>query len=185
MNLSAKSAIVSGTALLLATALGYAASDFLLEIEGVAGESNTSPSSIELNSFSFGASNPTTVGPGSSASSGRTAASSGVVAPRDAATGQASGKRVSTGDVTGDGRADLLAASAVGQTVSFSATFRESPTKASTGGLARCAQGQHIAKATLRGPRQTVSLDNVVVTSCPGASGERRHEFTGHVTLIK
>jgi hypothetical protein len=184
MNLSARSAIVSGTALLLTTALGYAASDFLLEIEGVAGESSTSPASIELNSFSFGASNPTSVGSGG-LSSGKTVAASGVVAPRDAATGQASGKRVATGDVNGVGRADVLAASAVGQTVSFSATFRESPTKTPVGGLARCAQGQHIAKATLRGPRQTVSLDNVVVTSCPGASGERRHEFTGHVTLIK
>jgi hypothetical protein len=184
MNLSAKSAIVSGTALLLATTLGYAASDFLLEIEGVAGESSTAPSSIELNSFSFGASNPTSVG-SAGLSSGKTVAAASAVAPRDAATGQASGRRVAASDVSGDGRADVLVASAVGQTVSFSATFRESPTKASTGGLARCAQGQHIAKATLRGPRQTVSLDNVVVTSCPGASGERKHEFTGHVTLIK
>jgi hypothetical protein len=157
----------------------------LLEIEGVAGESAAASSTIELNSFSFGASNPSTVGPGSSASSGKTVAASSVVAPRDAATGQASGRRVAAADVTADGRPDVLVASAVGQTVSFSASFRESPTKASTGGLARCAQGQHIAKATLRGPRQTVSLDNVVVTSCPGTSGERRHEFTGHVTLIK
>jgi hypothetical protein len=184
MRLSAKSAIVSGTALLLTAVVGYAASDYLLEIEGVAGESSTSPSTIELASWSFGASNPTSVG-SAGLSSGKTVATSSVVAPRDAATGQASGKRVATGDVSGDGRADVLAASAVGQTVSFSAMFRESPSKASTGGLARCAQGQHIAKATLRGPRQTVSLDNVVVTSCPAAAGERRHEFTGHVTLIK
>lgn len=185
MSLSAKSAIVSGAALLLTVAVSYAASDYLLEIEGVAGESSTSPSSIELNSFSFGASNPTTVGPGSSAASGKTAVSSSVAAPRDVATGQASGKRVAAGDVSGDGRADVIAASSVGQTVSFSAMVRESPTKASTPGLARCAQGQHISKATLRGPRQTVSLDNVVVTSCPAASGERKYEFTGHVTLIK
>lgn len=184
MNVSTKFAIGSGAALLLTAAAVYAASDYLLEIDGVAGESTAAPSTIELNSFSFGASNPTSVG-SAGLSSGRTVAASSVVAPRDAATGQASGKRVAAADVSGDGRVDVLVASAVGQTVSFSATFRESPTKASTGGLARCAQGQHIAKATLRGPRQTVSLDNVVVTSCPGASGERRHEFTGHVTLIK
>jgi len=184
MNVSTKFVIVSGAALLLTAAAVYAASDYLLEIDGVAGESTTAPSTIELNSFSFGASNPTSVG-SAGLSSGKTVAASNVVAPRDAATGQASGKRVAAADVSGDGRADVLVASAVGQTVSFSATFRESPTKASTGGLARCAQGQHIAKATLRGPRQTVSLDNVVVTSCPGASGERKHEFTGHVTLIK
>ena len=184
MSVSGKFTIVSGVALLLNAAASYAASDYLLEIEGVAGESATAPSTIELNSFSFGASNPTSVGSGG-LSAGKTAAASSVVAPRDVATGQSSGKRVATGDVTGDGRTDVIAASAVGQTVSFSATFRESPTKTSTGGLARCATGQHIAKATLRGPRQTVSLDNVVVTSCPGASGERKHEFTGHVTLIK
>lgn len=185
MSLSAKSAIVSGAALLLTAAVGYAASDFLLEIEGVAGESSTSPSTIELNSFSFGASNPTAVGPGGGAGSGRTAASSSVVAPRDVATGQSSGRRVAAGDVSGDGHADVITASSLGQTLSFSAMVRESPTKASTGGLARCAQGQHISKATLRGPRQTVSLDNVVVTSCPAAAGERKYEFTGHVTLIK
>ena len=184
MSVSAKYAIVSGAALLLTAVASYAASDYLLEIEGVAGESSVAPSTIELNSFSFGASNPTSVG-SSGLSSGKTVAASSVVAPRDAATGQASGKRVAASDVNGDGRTDVIGASTLGQTVSFSATFRESPTKGSTGGLARCAQGQHIAKATLRGPRQTVSLDNVVVTSCPAASGERKHEFTGHVTLIK
>ena len=178
MSVSGKFTIISGVAFLLNAAASYAASDYLLELDGVAGESATAPSTIELSSFSFGASNPTSVGSGG-LSAGKT------VAPRDVATGQASGKRVATGDVTGDGHAEVIAASAVGQTVSFSATFRESPTKTSTGALARCATGQHIAKATLRGPRQTVSLDNVVVTSCPGASGERKHEFTGHVTLIK
>ena len=184
MNVSAKFAIVSGAALLFSAAAVYAASDYLLEIEGVAGEAVTAPSTIEVNSFSFGASNPAAIS-NAGLSSGKTVATGNVVAPRDAATGQASGRRVATGDVNGDGRADVLAATAVGQTISFSATFRESPTKASIGGLARCAQGQRIAKATLRGPRQTVSLDNVIVTYCPGASGERRHEFTGHVTLIK
>lgn len=82
----------------LAPVSAHAASDYLLELDGVRGESKTS---IEVASWSLGASNPTSVG-SSGMSAGRTVAPSTlpaadgsvrVVAPRDQATGQASGQR--------------------------------------------------------------------------------------------
>lgn len=85
-------------ALLLAPTSAHAASDYLLELDGIRGESKTS---IELASWSFGASNPTSVG-ASGMSGGRSAALSAplaadgsvrVTTPRDAQSGQSSGQR--------------------------------------------------------------------------------------------
>jgi type VI protein secretion system component Hcp len=178
----------AGAALLTATFATYAASDFLLEIEGVKGEASAAPATIEVQSFSWGPSNPTSVG-SSGMSAGKVAVhdlSRAVVSPRDPASGQASGKRMAVVDASTSGAAHAaLAPADTGQIRSFTAMVRESPTRASTGIARACATGQHISKATLRGPRQTVSLDDVVVSSCTVVGDMRKYEFTGHVTLIK
>lgn len=91
-------AAVSATALAL-SAFGpaLAASDYLLVLDDVVGDTTTK-TTIELASWSFGASNPTSVG-SSGMSAGRTTAappaSNGkvsVVATRDAASGMATGR---------------------------------------------------------------------------------------------
>jgi hypothetical protein len=94
MNRTAKTALLSGAALLLGAAVANAASDYFLKIEDLKGESSATSPPIEVQSWSLGASNPTSVGSGG-LSAGRAAApaSSAVVAPRDVATGQASGRR--------------------------------------------------------------------------------------------
>ena len=181
-------AAAAGAALMATSITAIAASDYLLEIDGVKGEASAAPATIEIQSFSWGASNPSSVG-SSGMSAGKVAVqdlSRAVVSPRDAASGQASGKRVAAADVSGDGVASAtLAPADAGKIRSFTAMVRESPTKASTGITRACATGQHISKATLRGPRQTVSLDDVVVSSCTVVGDMRKYEFTGHVTLIK
>lgn len=213
MSFSAKTAILSaGTLLLSASIARAAATDYLLEIEGLAGESSAPVTTLPLESWSFGASQTGMHG-GGGGGAGKVAVSPGVVSPRDVASGQASGKRVAVSDVDGDGAPEVASSSAqpaVGQVHTFTVMVRESPTRASTGResptrrsqgatavreaaapsvnpLARaCATGQHISKATLRSANQTVTLSDVTVT-CPAASsGEKRvYEFRGHVTLIK
>ncbi len=88
---------------LLSIVPAIAASDYLLELDDVAGEVTTK-TTIELASWSFGASNPTSVG-SSGMSSGRRQhqpirlatplaenGSVSVVTPRDAASGMATGR---------------------------------------------------------------------------------------------
>src|SRR5512141_858295 len=96
-----KSLCVLSTLPLLAIApTAWAASDYLLEIDGVAGEASAS---VEVLSWSWGATNPSAA-----------TAQNRVVSPRDASAGQASGRlresptrasagRVAAGDVNGDG----------------------------------------------------------------------------------
>jgi type VI protein secretion system component Hcp len=181
-------AVAASAALFTAAFAAYAASDYLLEIDGVKGEASAAPATIEVQSFSWGVSNPTSVG-SSGMSAGKAAVqdlSRTVVSPRDSASGQASGRRMVTVDAGASGAANVaLAPADAGQIRSFTAMVRESPTKASTGVARACATGQHISKATLRGPRQTVSLDDVVVSSCSVVGDMRKYELTGHVTLIK
>ena len=158
-----------------------AASDYFLKIEGVKGEA---AAEIEVLSWSWGVSNA-----GSMSSS----AGSGMVAsPRDAASGQATGRHQHHPSVTASQNTQSL---------------RESPTRASTGQTAAkasysdlsvmrqpdpsslaslsevqgfsltldkaspmlakvCAQGQHIPKATLSIRAQQLELENVMVSSC-------------------
>jgi hypothetical protein len=181
-------AAVFGAVLLCAALTAQAASDYLLEIDGMKGEAGATPSTIEVQSFSWGASNPTSVG-SSGMSAGRVAVqdlSHAVASPRDAATGQASGKRMATVDAGAVSTSSVaLAPADAGQTRSFTVMVRESPTKAPSSLVRACTSVQHISKATLRGPRQTVSLDDVVVSSCTLVGDMRKYEMTGHVTLIK
>jgi hypothetical protein len=160
---------------LIAAQPAHAASDYLLEIEGVAGEA---PGTIEVNSWSWGASNPTSVGSGGM-SAGR------VVSPRDSASGQSSGRsargdvrvtasqntqslresptRASTGkivgDLDGDGRAELAAMTSQAELQNFTLSFEQSnPT------LSRVCAGKHIAKANLRGRGDEFVVENATIT---------------------
>lgn len=153
----------------------WAASDYFLKIDGVEGES-VAGETIEVQSFSWGASNPSTVGSGS-ASAGR------VVAPRDRPSGQSTGQRAA---VAAPGTAPVATEPQVGQLASFSVAFRESPTRASQSPLARaCATGKHIPSAAISVRGRSYTLNDVVVSSCASEGEMRRAEFRGHVTLIK
>lgn len=173
--------VVSGV--LLAATASLAASDYYLKIESVDGEATRSkPETIELQSWSFGASNPA------------------VVSPRDAASGLATGKRQhkpvtitkplepSTPLLRESPTKATAAAPATGavaevQTVTFSVP---EPGDASTAELAKmCASGKHIKNAVLSSPSGRYQLQDAVITSCAVAGAERRYEFRGHVTLMK
>jgi Type VI secretion system effector, Hcp len=163
----------------LAAGSTWAASDYYLKIDGVQGESATGES-IEVQSFSWGASNPSTVGAGS-ASAGR------VAAPRDPPSGQSTGQRQRAPFASTGAASPAAAEPQVGQMASFSVAFRESPTRASTGSsLARaCATGTHIASAAMSVRGVSYTLSDVVVSSCTADGELRRAELKGHVTLIK
>jgi type VI protein secretion system component Hcp len=161
--------VVSG-ALLAATA-SLAASDYYLKIDGVEGESTTrsKPETIELQSWSFGASQ------------------SGVVAPRDAASGLATGKRQHNpvtviSPASTDAKTAAPAAAEV-QTVTF---VVPEPGSEATAQLARmCASGKHIKSAVLSSPNGRYQLQDVVIASCAVTGNQRVYEFRGHVTLMK
>jgi type VI protein secretion system component Hcp len=161
--------VVSGV--LLAATASLAASDYYIKFDGVDGESKTGAraETIELQSWSFGAS------------------PAGVVAPRDSASGLATGKRphkpmtVITPDAADAGSA----APATGEirTVTFAVP---EPGDASTAQLARlCASGKRIKSAVLRGPDGRYQMEDAVVSSCAVKGNERRYELKGHVILMK
>lgn len=173
-----------------------AASDYLLQLDGVQGESATKghPATIEVASWSLGASNPTSVG-SSGMSAGKVSmqdmtvmsappAKSGVVSPRDAASGQASGKRSAQAAASGDAAASAPQAGTVSE---LTLRLRESPSRPSTGKSA-CTAGQHIDKVTLSSNGQSYELTDATVTACDVSGGETVMKVrgkTGHVTLMK
>lgn len=159
--------VVTAGVLLAATA-SLAASDYYLKIEGVEGESRAKAETIELQSWSFGASNPA------------------VASPRDAASGQATGKRQHKPmTVTMELGREAAAApeTAEVRTVTFAVP---EPGNASTAALQKmCASGKHIKSAVLSSPSGRYQLRDAVITSCAVKGNERRYEFRGHVTLMK
>jgi hypothetical protein len=186
------------SALALSAATAYAASDYLLEIKGVQGESGASDASqtIELSSWSWGASNPTSVG-SSGMSAGKVSMQDMSVMATQPATAQAvreSPTKASTGKTAAqaDAAAGTPAGAAagppkVGDMATVTVRYRESPTKASTGktSQAACTAGEHYKEVVLTGQGRQYVMQDVVVTACAAANGERRKELTGHVTLIK
>jgi type VI protein secretion system component Hcp len=166
------------SALMMLTGTAFAASDYLLQLDAGKGDSVSAPATIEVQSFSWGASNPTSV-----ASSGMSAGKvnvqdlsvTRVSAPRDVATGQASGKRIGAAAVV----TPASVAPAVGEMRTVAVDLRESPS------LGACATGKHFPKATLSGKGQSITLEDVVVSSCTVSGAMRRVEYTGHVTLMK
>ncbi|HUG04821.1 MAG TPA: type VI secretion system tube protein Hcp [Steroidobacteraceae bacterium] len=152
--------VISG--ILLAATASLAASDYYIKFDGVDGESKSGAraATIELQSWSFGASQ------------------AGVLAPRDSASGLATGKRMHKPKT-------VITSPAAGeiQTVTFAVP---EPGDASTAQLARlCASGKPIKSAVLGGPDGRYQMNDVVVSSCAVKGNERRYELKGHVTLMK
>ena len=152
-----------------------AASDYLLKIEDVEGESATQPGGgqIEVSSYSWGVTQQS------------------AVSPRDVATGQASGKRqhkpvtvISPAATTT--ATERTAAPEATEDKTLSIVVPE-PGNETTAQLVRlCATGKHIKKAKLTGPDNArYELENVLVSSCAVSGNQRKIEFTGHVTLMK
>ena len=168
------SALAAGAALLFAAGTALAASDYLLELDGVKGKE--AKPAIEVQSFSWGVSNPTSAGSGGM-SAGKVSVQdislTRVAAPRDVSTGQASGKRMHK------------PMPVVGESRSMTVEMAESPDLAASEMVRACASGKHFPKATLTGRGQVVALEDVVISSCAVEAGLRKIEFTGHVTLIK
>lgn len=202
-------AMAVSLALAMGTAPAIAATDYLLELDGVDGEAAAPKDHkewIEVSSFSWGVSNPTHVG-SSGMSAGKVAVqdlSVHATAPapgstsvaRERGSGLATGKRthepVATTQPASDGRVAASNAPADGSVGQLTVRLRESPTKASLG-RRMCVQGKHIAKATLRSATQSVELHDAVVNSCEVQgeemkivlTGTAKHTKSGHVTLLK
>jgi len=198
MRKSQIAVVAALTGCLLAATPALAASDYLLQLDGVKGDSATKgrPATIEISSWSWGASNPTSVG-STGMSAGKVsvqdisvmsspAATTGVVSPRDAASGQASGKRSAQAVASGDASA---AAPAAGTDSELTLRLRESPSRPSMGKPASaCTAGQHVDKVTLSSNGQSYELLDATVTSCDVSGGETVMKVrgkTGHVTLLK
>ena len=165
-------AAVCGSVLLAGPAI--AASDYLLEIDSIKGEATpTSPTrSVEVSSFSWGTSHA-------------------VTSPRDAASGLATGRQaqqpVSAAAVVQPVAMAVATdvAPATDSVQSFSLTVAE-PGNATAAFLTRmCASGKHIPHAVLTTRKGRYELTDVMVTSCAVSGNQRRHELTGHVTLMK
>jgi hypothetical protein len=215
MRLSQLFSGIAVSCAIVIAAPAWAASDYLLQLEGVKGEAaaGSPPATVEVLSWSWGASNPSTIGsggmsagkvsvqdlsmtkatPAAAAGSGGGAGkvnvqdlsmtSSAVVTAREAGSGMATGKTVAPGAVT-----DIVStAPAAGSVSELTVRFRESPTRASTG-RTTCAVGKHFDTVTLRGSGQSVTLQDATVTSCGGQGADRTMTVkgkTGHVTLMK
>ena len=188
MNRAFATLLASAAALCAAPAAYAASSDYLLELDGVKGEAS---SSIEISSWSWGASNgvvaPRDVSSGQSSGKRSSIAidepgvRAAVAAPRDAASGQATGKRthkpvrmtgsaaavpggvtVATGDLDGDGLVDLADTAALPEVEQFTLTFDKATPKL----MESCAKGTHFPKATIKMRTASFTLENATVVSC-------------------
>lgn len=189
--------VIASVAFALAIAgPAYAASDYLLEIEGVKGES-AAPAAVD--SWSFGVCN-------AGQCSGSASIQHTIVSPRDSASGLATGKtapktkpsaaswdlatnkgarsagggdagghvHVAAGDVDGDGRSDLAFAATQPEVASLTLTFR----KIEFTYRAVC-DGKHFDKAVLRSAADSFELTDVTVTcTLPAGAGAARIDQT-------
>ena len=183
---------------LMAGAPAMAASDYYLKIDGVDGESSAraATGSTDVLSWSWGTSNAGMAGAGTGgAGAGKVQVqdlsatdAAAVTSPRDAASGQASGKRthkpvaVADGGTTGATASGAVAA----PTMATAMVVVPGPGNATSRKLdAACANGTHFPKAELGRAGERYAMTDVVVSSCTVAGNERRYELKGHVTLIK
>jgi hypothetical protein len=174
--------VLSGTLFVCASAV--AASDYLLELEGVEGDVRAGRQTIEVQSFSWGTSNAGTMTAGGGGGAGKVVVrdiSLTAAAPRDASSGLATGRPSA---VAGNADAAAAAAAAAPAVRDVSVTLPEAAAKSV------CASGKHIAKANLSARGERVELEDVVVTSCTTQAGVsvvsmRGHTKSGHVTLLK
>ena len=179
--------IAAVSSLLVVTAPALAASDYLLQLDTVKGEATAGTQSIEVESFSWGASNAGAAAASSGGGKGKVSVQdismTKAAAPRDASSGMASGKRAAP-EAAADGQT-AVAAPKVGDVATFTVLIRESPTKSSTGKSGGCTKGTHFPHAVIVARGQRYEFTDVVETSCTVAAGKTRKEYTGHVTLMK
>jgi len=184
--------ILCSAAALVSAAPAFAASDYLLVIDGVDGEAS---SVIEVESWSWGESRPSTNTSG--------------------AAGRESSSRPNLGSSGQDGVSRESPTRPTVQASQNTQSLRESPTGRPTGrspdleGLAtvdevsgfslkvipgnaarsKCAAGQHIKHAHLVARGVVYDFEDVIVTSCDSANNMalagKVREFRGHVTLMK
>ena len=171
------SLLVSGTA--------WAGSDYLLRIEDLKdGAATRSPPTLEVMSFSWGASQSGSLSSGS-LGTGRMAS------PRTGKTGHVtlmkrevapgampSGPAASgVGDVDGDGSADAMAPPSSGPGA-ITLHMDGSSAQAAARQAGVCAQGKHFPRATLSGKGKTWVLSDVMVSSCAMANGQQAVSLT-------
>lgn len=174
----------------------FAASDYLLVIEGVEGEAS---SAAQVNSWSWGQSNPGAAVAADIGSSGQDGVATRDRAPRVTASQNTQSLRESPTRTRGS-----LTASQNGQELrqaDFASLAKVSEVTGFTldlgsGAAAQkmCATGKHIAKAHLvRADGTVYDLTDLVIGACDASGGTTRvkiasgksKEFKGHVTLLK
>lgn len=169
-----------------------AASDYYMKLGDIKGESKDHKQTIEVMSWSWGQSQGGSAGSTKGGATARSPAptasvETAVVAPRDAMSGMASGKRTAAaaGDLDGDGRADVAAAEPQLDAVNeVTLRIRESPTLPSRA-RSGCAAGTHFGNVDLGGKGKRYQMHDAVVTACEIQDGVRTMKVKGHVTLLK
>lgn len=125
--------------------------------------STSPPATLEVASWSFGASNPTT--PSSAMGGGR------VSSPRDAASGLASGKRGSNPragyDLATNNKRTAMCGSAAACASPSSITL----TMKGKDKGPRCVSGTHFPTVVLTAGRASAQLSDAVITACDAAAG--------------
>jgi len=173
---------------LVASSPAFAASDYLLQLDGVKGESKAS---IDVLSWSWGTTNTSSIGNSGAAGKLR------------------GGINVAAGDINGDGYADLARLGQFDSVSEFTFTVDGSPPVLA----ALCAKGKHIPQAVLTARGESFALTDATVVKCDKLMGPRmssnrapssmatsglntnpyaitvtgsmKHTKTGHVTLLK
>lgn len=177
------------TPLLMVAAPAVASSDYLLQLDPVKGEgvANAAPQTIEVDSFSWGASNPAVASArgGSGKVNMQDLSVASAVATRDAASGMATGKQAMPVAEAAAVPGTAVNGPKVGDVASFTVMVRESPTKSSTRKGGGCGSGTHFTNAVLVVQGKRYELSDVVMTSCTVGDGAMKKEFKGHVTLLK
>ena len=191
-SLSLTLAAACGSLLLAGPA--SAASDYLLEIDSIKGEAavKSPPKSIEVSSFSWGMSqasglreSPSKASQGSTLRESPAQASQGPTL-RESPTKASTGKPQQQLSAVSADQAVATGVSPAADTIkTFSLTVAEPGNETSAYLTQMCASGKHIPRAVLTTPNGRYELKEVMVTSCAVSGNERRHELTGHVTLIK
>ena len=178
------------SSLLMAASPAFAASDYLLQLDPVKGESmeTAAPQNIEVESFSWGVSNASSTSTGSGAGAGKVNVQDLSVmkaAPRDAMSGMATGKRAAPVAVADGQAVAAVAAPKVGDVATFTVAIRESPSKSSNGRAGDCVKGTHFPHAVIVAKGQRYEFADVILTSCTADGALMKKEFKGHVTLLK
>ena len=184
---------MSTASILLAATPALAASDYYLKLGGVQGESTkqAAAGTIEVSSFSWGASDSSAARAGTGGGAGKVAvqdlSATSVASPRDAASGLPTGKRTHKPvAVTTDGQAAAGASDAPEAPTQTVSVVIPGTSSSTTQALDRaCATGEHIKNAELGGKGARYQMTDVVVSSCSVSGNARKYEFRGHITLLR